>query len=220
MNENIYAQCDDYIQDLFAEEDQSLKDIIKQIDENGLPQQSVSAVQGKLLQVMAAACNAKRILEVGTFVGYSTVWLARSLPADGKVVSLELEENHAALARKNFASCNVSHLIDLRVGNALKILQKMKEDNEAPFDFVFIDADKPPYVEYFLAALELSRPGTIIISDNVIREGNVLQESTDEKVIGVQRFNKTLSENTRVVANIIQTVGSKTHDGMAIAVVK
>ncbi|MEP7265105.1 MAG: O-methyltransferase [Bacteroidota bacterium] len=220
MSQEIFSQCDEYIQNLFAEEDEPLANIIKQIDENNLPQQSVSAVQGKLLQVMASACNAKRILEVGTFVGYSTVWLARALPADGKVITIELEENHAAFARNNFKACNVSHLIDLRVGNALDILHQMKKNMEAPFDFVFIDADKKPYVEYFLAALELSRRGTIIISDNVIREGNVLQKSTDEKVIGVQRFNKMLAENNRVVANILQTVGNKSHDGMAIAVVK
>jgi predicted O-methyltransferase YrrM len=218
---NIFEGCDQYIENLFSVEDEVLKKIITSIAEKNLPQQSVSSVQGKFLQVMATACNAKRILEVGTFAGYSTVWLARSLPEDGKLISLESEELHATLAKRNIDYAGLSSVVEIKTGKALDILQLMIKNNEPPFDLIFIDADKPPYVKYFEASLKLSRPGTIIIADNVIREGKVLNEnSDDEKVQGVQRFNKMLAANKYVTSTVMQTIGSKEHDGMAIAVVK
>jgi predicted O-methyltransferase YrrM len=221
MNKDTYAECDQYIEDLFAQEPSDLKDIIKVIDEYNLPQQSVSATQGQWMQTMAAACGAKNILEIGTFIGYSTVWLTKCLAQGGKVITIESESLHSQLAMQSFRNCNVSHLIDLRTGNAKNILQEMLSENLPPFDMVFIDADKPAYIDYFNLALKLCRKGAIIIADNVIRGGKVLDAgSTDEKVIGVQQFNKMLSECNDAVSTIIQTVGKKEHDGISISVVK
>lgn len=220
MNTEIFLQVDKYIGDLLAPEDNALTDTIKSLNKEGLPQHSVSANQGKFLQVMMIACNAKKVLELGTLGGYSTIWLARALPDNGKVITIEVDKHHGAVAQKNIDNAGLSHKVDVRVGKALDMLPKIIETNEGPFDMIFIDADKPPYTEYFNYALQLSRPGTIIICDNVIREGKVLDEkSTDEKVQGVQRLNKMLSENKKVTATILQTVGVKEYDGIAIAVV-
>jgi len=220
MDTEIFSQVDKYISTLLAPEDKALTDTIKSLDTEGLPQHSVSANQGKFLQVLMIACNAKRVLELGTLGGNSTIWIARALPANGKAVTIEFDEHHAAVARKNIDNAGLSHKVDLRVGKALDILPQLIAENDEPFDMIFIDADKPPYPQYFEYALQLSRPGTIIICDNVIREGKVLDNnSTDEKVKGVQRLNKMLSENKKVTATILQTVGVKEHNGMAIAVV-
>lgn len=220
MNENIFGKVDQYISDLLAPEDQVLKDTIKSIDEEGLPQISVTPNHGKMLQVMAILSNAKKILELGTLAGYSTIWLARALPENGQLITLEVDQHHSDVARKNIENAGLSDKVDFRVGKAMEILPQLIENNEGPFDLIFIDADKPPYTEYFEYALKLSRPGTVIICDNVIREGKVLDENTsDERVKGVQRFNKMLQQNKNVTATIIQTVGVKEHDGIAIAVV-
>ena len=153
-------------------------------------------------------------------MGYSTIWLARALPAGGQLITLELDRKHADVAQKNINRAGLSSIVDIRIGKALDLLPILKENGEGPFDMIFIDADKPPYTEYFEWALKLSRPGTLIIADNVIREGKVLDpNSSDEMVQGVQRFNAALAKNTAVTATIIQTVGIKDHDGMAIAVV-
>lgn len=220
MNTEIFSTVDNYISSLLAPEDKALTDTLASLDTEGLPQHSVSANQGKFLQVMMAACNAKRVLELGTLGGYSTIWLARALPDTGKVVTIEVDEHHAEVALKNIANARLSAKVDMRIGRALDILPQLIETHHEPFDLIFIDADKPPYVEYFNYALRLSRPGTIIICDNVIREGKVLDpNSADEKVQGVQRFNAMLSKNTQVTATILQTVGVKEYDGMAIVVV-
>jgi len=144
---------------------------------------------------MMILCNAKKVLELGTLGGYSTIWLARALPENGKVTTIEMDKHHRNVAQKNIENAGLSQKVDLRVGNALDILPQIIEENDEPFDMIFIDADKPPYTEYFDYALRLSRPGTLIICDNVIRDGKVLDNnSTDEKVLGVQRLNKMLSE--------------------------
>ncbi|HXS37856.1 MAG TPA: O-methyltransferase [Flavipsychrobacter sp.] len=221
MTTDIFSKVDNYISDLLAPEDKALTDTIASLNEEGMPQISVSANQGKLLQVLITACNAKNILELGTLGGYSTIWIARALPADGKVITIEANEQYASVARKNIKNAGVADKVQLKTGKALDILPQLIAEQKEPFDFIFIDADKPPYTEYFEYALKLSRKGTVIVCDNVIREGNVLDtESTDEKVKGVQRFNEMLSNNKSVVATIIQTVGIKEHDGMAIAVVQ
>lgn len=221
MKENNFALCDQYIENLFADEGDDLKSIIHLIEENGLPQQSISASQGKFLQVMATACNAKHILEIGTFLGYSTVWLARAVADGGRVITLETDESFAKLAEQSLQRCNVNHLVELRKGPALDQLQLMMQENLPPFDLVFIDADKPAYCDYLQLCRKLCRKGSIIIADNVIRDGKVLEvDSTDEKVIGVQRFNKMLSECNDFTSTLIQTVGKKEHDGIAIAVMK
>jgi len=221
MTTDIFSKVDNYISDLLAPEDKALTDTIASLSEEGMPQISVSANQGKLLQVLITTCNAKNILELGTLGGYSTIWMARALPADGKVITIEANEQYAAVAKRNIENAGVADKVQLKTGNALDILPQLIAEQKEPFDFIFIDADKPPYTEYFEYALKLSRKGTVILCDNVIREGNVLDaESTDEKVKGVQRFNEMLSNNKSVVATIIQTVGIKEHDGMAIAVVQ
>lgn len=220
MDTEIFSKVDKYISDLLAPEDKALTDTIKSLDSEGLPQHSVSANQGKFLQVMMIVCNAKKVLELGTLGGYSTIWLARALPDNGKVITIEVDKHHADVAQKNIENAGLSQKIDLRVGKALDILPQIIAENDERFDMIFIDADKPPYTEYFDFALQLSRPGTLIICDNVIREGKVLDNnSEDDKVQGVQRLNKMLSENKRVTATILHTVGVKEYDGMAIAVV-
>ena len=146
--------------------------------------------------------------------------MARALPGEGKLISLELDPKHAAVAQKNIIDAGVADKVEIRIGKGLDLLKKMIEEKEQPFDMIFIDADKPPYAEYFGLALKLSRPGTLIIADNVIREGKVLDNnSEDEMVKGVHRFNKVLGNTPAVTATIIQTVGSKEHDGMALVVV-
>ena len=220
MDTEIFSQVDNYISNLLAPEDKALTDTIKSLGNEGLPQHSISSTQGKFLQVMMIVCNAKKVLELGTLGGYSTIWLARALPNNGKVITIEVDKHHGDVAQKNINNAGLSQKVDLRIGKALDILPQIIAENDGPFDMIFIDADKPPYTEYFDYALQLSRPGTLIICDNVIREGKVLDNNTaDEKVKGVQRLNKMLSQNAKVTATILQTVGVKEHDGMAIAVV-
>ena len=221
MDTSLFSKVDSYVSSLLAREDQALTDTIASLDKSGLPQHSVSANQGKFLQVLMAACNAKKVLGLGTLGGYSTIWIARALPDDGKVISIEVDPHHSAVARQNIDNAGLSDKVDLRTGKALDILPSLLTTEKEPFDFIFIDADKPPYVEYFDYAVKLSRPGSIIVCDNVIREGQVLDEkSTDEKVKGVQRLNLMLSTNKQVTAIILQTVGIKEYDGMMVAVVK
>lgn len=220
METKIFAKVDAYISELLAPEDKVLTDTIESLQKEGLPEISVTANQGKFLQVMAILCNATKILELGTLGGYSTIWLARALPEGGKMISIEFDKHHAEVARKNIDHAGLSQKVDIRVGKALDILPEIIAAKEGPFDMIFIDADKEPYDKYFELALSLSRPGTLIICDNVIREGKVLdKQSSDEKVQGVQRLNKMLSSNKKVTATIVQNVGIKEHDGMAIAVV-
>ena len=220
METNIFTRVDNYINNLLAPEDQALGETIKSLDLEGIPQISVSAGQGKFLQVLAKMCNASKILELGTLGGYSTIWLARALPEHGKLISLEIDSHHAQVAQKNIENAKLDNKVEIRVGKAIEILPLMILNQEGPFDFIFIDADKPPYAEYFDYAIKLSRQGTIIVCDNVIREGLVLDDkSSDEKVKGVQRFNKMIAGNKRVTAIVLQTVGVKGHDGMAVSVV-
>jgi caffeoyl-CoA O-methyltransferase len=221
MNNKIFEDVDNYIAGLLGHEDEALKNATREIEAAGIPDASISPNQGKLLQVFATACGAKKILELGTLGAYSTIWMAKTLRQGGKLVTIEFDEHHAAVARKNIAYAKLEDVIDMRVGKALDILPELVSANEGPFDMVFIDADKPPYTEYFQYALKLSRPGTIIICDNVVRNGAVLDaNSTDEKVQGVQRLNQFLSTCTEVTATILQTVGVKEYDGMVVAVVK
>lgn len=212
----IFEQVDEYIRDLVGSEDEILKATNDSVNEANIPPISVSANQGKFLQVLAKICNARNILEIGTLVGYSTIWMARALPKGGKLVSLEFEPLHAEVAKRNIDRAGLSNVVDIRVGRALDLLPKLK----GPFDMIFIDADKQPYKEYFEWAMKLSRPGTLIVADNVIRDGKVMDpDSPDEMVQGARRFNEFLSTVPGVTATIIQTVGSKMHDGMALAVV-
>ncbi|HWV75294.1 MAG TPA: O-methyltransferase [Pseudosphingobacterium sp.] len=220
MDNELFALVENYISKLVAQEDDILQAVNRSIEQADMPQISVSASQGKFLQLLAKLIQADKILELGTLAGYSTIWLARALPKDGKLISIEYDEKHAAVALTNIKKAHLQETVDIRVGKALDILPQIEEKKEGPFDLIFIDADKPPYFEYFEWAIKLARPGALIIADNVIREGKVLDaENTDERVKGVQRLNESLSKDTRVFSTIIQTVGTKEHDGMILAIV-
>jgi len=220
MNNDIFSSVDDYIAGLLNPADEALAKTEASIENENIPPISVSPNQGKFLHVLAKLCQAKKILEIGTLGGYSTIWMARALPKDGRLITLELDQHHATVAARNINNAGLGNIVDIRVGKALDLLPAIEAENAGPFDMIFIDADKPPYTEYFQWALKLSRPGTLIVADNVIRDGKVLDpENTEPMVKGAQRFNQALSANTAVTATIIQTVGAKEHDGMALAVV-
>jgi caffeoyl-CoA O-methyltransferase len=217
---NIFEQVDQYIAGLVGHEDEVLQKTIESTDEAGIPQISVSANQGKFLQVLVMSCGAKKILEIGTLAGYSTIWMARALPKDGKLITLEFDAKHARVAQNNIKNAGLASIVEVRVGKALDLLPVLISEKAGPFDMIFIDADKIPYKEYFEWSLKLSRKGTLIVADNVIRDGKVLEANpADEMVAGAKRFNDALAANPAVTATIIQTVGSKEHDGMALAVV-
>ena len=220
MEKEIFEQVDHYISRLVGGEDEVLGGIDKSIKDAGMPPISVSSNQGKFLHVLARTCNAKKILEVGTLAGYSTIWMARALPKTGTLISLEFEPLHARVAKENITKAGLGSIVDVRVGKAIDLLPQLHANGEGPFDMIFIDADKEPYTEYFQWALKLSRPGTLIVTDNVVREGKVLDPKTNDNMVkGVQRFNEYLSGCKEVTSTIIQTVGSKMHDGMALSVV-
>jgi len=221
MDQHLFEATDQYISDLFIKPDAALDAAEQSHKLENIPLISVSPNLGKLLHLFAKLVHAKKILEVGTLAGYSTIWMAKALPADGKLISLEIDTHHADVARKNIDLAGLSSKVEVRVGKAMDSLSRLAEENAGPFDMIFIDADKPPYTEYFEWALKLSRPGTLIIADNVIREGKVLDPNhTDPMVKGAQRFNQALAASTHVSATILQTVGVKEYDGMAIAIVE
>ncbi|GAA4465972.1 O-methyltransferase [Nemorincola caseinilytica] len=220
MERQIFGDVDRYINGLFGTGGDVFEALLAHNTASGVPAWHISAGQGKLLQVFAHMCNARRILEIGTQGGYSTLWLAGALPSDGKVVTLEIDPHFAAVAQQNMERTGMAEKVEIRIGKALDTLEQLFNEGAAPFDMIFIDANKPPYAEYLQLSLKISRPGTIIVADNVIREGKVLDpHHTDEAVKGVQRFNKLLSRTATVTATIIQSIGEKDHDGMAIAVV-
>lgn len=221
MTQEIWSAVDAYITDLFAPTDDALNAALRASEAAGLPAINVSPPQGKLLQVLAKAVGARAILEIGTLGGYSTIWLARALPPDGRLVTLEADPKHAEIARANIARAGLSAKVDLRLGRALDTLPRLAAERCGPFDFIFIDADKPNYAEYFAWALKLSRKGTLIIGDNVIRRGAVIDptKSDDPRVPGVLKFNELVAREPRVTATIVQTVGAKGYDGFTIAVV-
>ena len=187
----------------------------------GLPSIDVSPPQGKLIHLLARMTGARKALEIGALGGYSTIWLARALPDDGKLVTLELDERHAAVALENITRAGLAGKVEVRTGQALAILPKIEAEGLAPFDFVFIDADKTHNPEYLAWALRLARPGTAIVVDNVVREGEVVDAaSADPDVIGVRRMFEMMAREPRLSATAIQTVGAKGWDGFALAIVK
>lgn len=218
MDNQLFENVDAYISELLAPEDDALRAVDPSLTDAGMPQISVSANQGKFLQVLARLCNARRILELGTLGGYSTIWMARALAPGGKLISLELDPAYATVAQANIDRAGLTSAVEIRVGRAIDLLPQLRA--EEPFDMIFIDADKPPYADYFAWAMQLTRPGGLIVADNVIRNGEVLNPATeDDRVQGVQRFNAMLGANASVTATILQMVGVKEYDGMAIAVV-
>lgn len=186
-----------------------------------MPEANISPNQGKSLNILARACSAKNILELGTLVGYSTVWLARALPAGGKLITIEYDETNYKIATENIKEANLEEVITIRQGKALEILPEIEKNQSETFDFIFIDADKPPYVEYLKWAIKLSRKGSMIVLDNVIRNAEVLKEETsDPRVVGVKNLNNYLKGCQAADFTILQMVGAKEYDGMAIGIVK
>lgn len=220
MPQEQWTTVDRYITDLLIPADPALDAALRRSDEARLPSINVSANQGKLLHLIALIHKARNILEFGTLGGYSAIWLARALPPGGQLITLEVDPDYAEVARVNIADAELTDVIEIRVGPALDTLPQLESEGRGPFDLFFLDADKAGYPEYFKWALRLSRRGSVIIADNVVRGGKVIDEaSVDANVQGVRRFNELLSADTRVSATIIQTVGCKGHDGLAIAVV-
>jgi len=220
MSDPRWTDVDDYIVGHLLGDDPAQDATLAANAAGALPAIDVSAAQGKMLHLFARMAGAKRILEVGTLGGYSTIWLARALPEGGRLVTLELEPHHADVARANIARAGFAHCVDVRVGPAIDTLNAMIAAGEAPFDFVFIDADKPGNVAYLNAALALSRPGTTIVVDNVVREGGVLDTSgADERIEGARRLFEAVAAEPRLSATAVQTVGTKKWDGFLLAVV-
>jgi predicted O-methyltransferase YrrM len=220
MAQEQWTAVDRYITDLFVPRDAALDGVLEASAAAGLPPINVAPNQGKLLLLLARVLGARTILEIGTLGGYSTIWLARALPVDGRLITLETDPKHAGVARANIARAGLADVVELRLGPALETLPRLAAEGCGPFDLIFIDADKPGYPQYLPWALELSRRGTVIIADNVVRDGAVVDEaSRDPRVQGVRRFNALLATEPRVSATLIQTVGSKGYDGFAIALV-
>lgn len=220
MSQDQWTTVDRYIEQMFVLSDQVLDAALKASADAGLPGIQVSPAQGKMLQILTQAMGAQRILEIGTLGGYSTIWLARGLPAGGKLITLELNTKHAEIARANIARAGLADVVELRLGPALETLQQLVAEKQGPFDFVFIDADKPGYADYFAQVLKLTRRGSVIIADNVVRKGAVVDPASDDSnVQGIRRFNEAVRRESRVSATAIQTVGSKGYDGFFVALV-
>jgi predicted O-methyltransferase YrrM len=220
VTDDLWSAVDEYAGNVLVPPDAALEAVLQSTVAAGLPQINVSPPQGKLLQLIARVRGARRILEIGTLAGYSTIWLARALPQDGRLVTLEAESKHADVARANIARAGLAARVEVRVGPALDTLPRLAAENIGPFDLVFIDADKPNTPAYFTWALKLTRPGSVIIVDNVVREGAVADaESEDESVRAMRQLMEMMAAEPRVAATVIQTVGSKGYDGFAFALV-
>jgi predicted O-methyltransferase YrrM len=215
-----WSQVERWVADRIVPDDEALIAAVENMHAHGLPSIQVEPPTGKLLNLLARMVRAGRILEVGTLGGYSTIWLARALPDGGKLITLEANPAFAAVAEANIARAGLGEVVDLRVGPALEALPKILDAGEGPFDFVFIDADKANQDRYLSWALDLTRVGSVIVGDNVIRDGRVLDPNTsDESIKGIQRFIDLLGSEPRIDATAIQTVGSKGYDGFAIGLV-
>ena len=215
-----WTAVDQYFARILLSPDEALDAALAASAAAGLPQIQVAPAEGKLLHLIARMCGAKRILEIGTLGGYSTIWLARALPSNGALISLELDEHHASVARENLRRAGLGTVAQVIVGPALDTLPRLASTSVVPFDFIFIDADKANIAAYFEWSLTMSRPGTVIVFDNVVRKGAVADaSSTDPSVQGVRRLMEVLNNDPRVTATAIQTVGPKGWDGFAVAVV-
>jgi predicted O-methyltransferase YrrM len=220
MSKELWSAVDDYFADLLVPPDAALDAALEASDAAGLPTIAVAPNIGKLLHMLARSKGARRILEIGTLGGYSTIWLARALPADGRLITLDFDPRHTEIARANIARAGLGQLVEQRGGPAKESLAQLVEAGEEPFDFIFIDADKESYTDYLEWSLKLSRVGTMIVADNVVRAGKVRDAaSSDPLVQGVRRFLDRLAGEPRVTATAIQTVGIKGHDGLAFALV-
>jgi predicted O-methyltransferase YrrM len=219
-NDPTWTAVDDYFSKLLLPPDKALEQALADSVAAGLPAIAVSPLQGKQLLLLAQMQNPKRILEIGTLGGYSTIWLARALPADGRLITIEFDPKHAAVARRNLQRAGLGGVVELREGAASAVLPRIVAEKTGPFDLIFIDADKESNADYFQWAMKLSRLGSLIVIDNVVRKGEVVNAgSTDPSVQGVRRCNELLAAEKRVSATAIQTVGSKGYDGFALALV-
>lgn len=215
-----WTQVDDYLNNLFELTDDALEAALRDTAAAGLPQIQITPALGQLLGVLVSAVGAHRVLEIGTLGGYSAIWLARALPAEGRLVTLEIDNHHAEVARHNLARAGVAERVEVVVAPARDTLDRFVAQGEQPFDFVFIDADKDGYPDYLERVLKLAHPGTLIVADNVVRGGTIIEPSNDPRAAGIRRFNEMLAENPRLRATVIQTVGDKGYDGIAVALVK
>jgi predicted O-methyltransferase YrrM len=220
MSKQLWAAVDDYTTDLLMPADPALEAALAASDAAGLPAIGVSPSQGKLLMLLAQLAGASRILEIGTLGGYSTIWLARALPADGRLITLEADPKHAEVARGNIVHAGLGGVVEVRLGDARESLRALAVEGRGPFDLFFIDADKKSIPEYFEWAIKLSHRGSLIIVDNVIRDGALIDAKSDDPSIqGVRRLHEVLANEKRVSATTIQTVGSKGYDGFTLALV-
>jgi predicted O-methyltransferase YrrM len=221
MSQELWTAVDRYIVESLIPRDPVLDEVLQANTAAGLPTIDVAPNQGKLLHLLARIQGSKRILEIGTLGGYSTIWLARALPSNGKLVTLEAEAKHAEVAKANIERAGLSSIVELRLGPALESLSQLDKEGLPPFDFIFIDADKQNIPGYLEWSLRFSRPGTIIVTDNVVREGAVIDpEDPDPRVHGVRRFFEMIAADSRLDATTLQTVGSKGYDGFTLIVVQ
>jgi len=211
----LLRDIDDYVAGLFAPPDETLEEALREAEREGLPSINVSATEGKLLQMLVGISGARRVLEIGTLGGYSAIHFARALPEEGALISLELDEHHAEVARRNVERAGLSAKVEVRVGEARQSLERLLENEEGPFDLIFIDADKEGYPEYLAWALRLSRPGTLILGDNAIREGSVI-DPDDSSSHAMREFNEKLAEDPRLSAIVLPLIRERI-DGLAIA---
>jgi predicted O-methyltransferase YrrM len=217
---DLWMEVDRYLGDLLAPSDDALDAALDANLHSGLPAIDVPRLLGKFLALMVTISGARRVLEIGALGGYSTIWLARALPEGGRIVSLELSPRHVEVACTNLQHAGVLDRVDMRVGRANDSLAALVAEGAGPFDLIFIDADKASYPEYLEWSLKLSRPGTVVIADNVVRDGKVIEpENPDPNIQGVRRFTELLAAEPRLSATALQTVGSKGYDGIAVAVV-
>jgi predicted O-methyltransferase YrrM len=220
MNQEQWNAMDEYLTSRLLAPDAALDAALDASAAAGLPSINVAPNQGKLLQLLAKLRGARRILEVGTLGGYSTIWLARALPSDGRLISLEVNPDNAAVARANIERAGLSGIVSIVIGAAAQTLDKFVTDGVEPFDMIFLDADKKSYPEYLRLSLQLSRPGTLIVGDNVIRRGRIADlASTDPDVIGLHEFFRLLATNPQLDSTAVQTVGSKGWDGFSMSIV-
>ena len=220
MTEEHWSDVDRYITDLIVRPDAAQQAALDASAAAGLPAIAVSAPQGKLLHLLARAMGARRILEIGTLGGYSAIWLARALPPDGRLLTLEVDPKHAEVARGNIARAGLAKVAEVRLGRAADTLRQLLVEGAGPFDLIFIDADKPGYPEYLELSLKVCRPGTVIVADNVVRQGEIVHASSgDANVQAVRRFHEMVAAEPRLSATVIQTVGVKGYDGLTIALV-
>ncbi len=221
MNQETFDAVDDYVVSALLPFDPILDDVLRRSHAAGLPAIAVSAPQAKQLHLLARAIRAERILEVGTLGGYSAIWLARALPTDGHLDTLEIDPKHADVAREALSAAGLSDQVEVHVGAAIDTLERMIAGGQQPYDLVFIDADKPSNSNYVRAALALSRPGTVIVVDNVVRGGDVVDPDRyeDGAVVGVRQLNQLIATEPRLEATTIQTVGHKGYDGFTLALV-